>query len=169
MGLAPTGWKSSPIHDLMQGGAIHSLLAGLAVNNDHLANGGMIQGPDTGTSDSVAAVGNGQSVAVSNGEFRIPAAVIQALGRDFFDKLVRNYHQPTGKPSGPMPTSAAPIPPQNGDYIVPADVMAALGQDFFGKLTRAFQIWFPASHIDMGLARSVHRTGMAAEAIFLRA
>lgn len=67
----------------------------------------MIQGPGTGTSDSVAAVANGQPVALSNGEFRVPAAVVQALGRDFFDELVQNYHQPTGKPNAPVPTSAA--------------------------------------------------------------
>ncbi|MBA5690529.1 hypothetical protein [Rugamonas apoptosis] len=94
----------------------------------------MAQGLGLGTSDSVAAVANGQPVAVSNGEFRVPAAVVQALGRDFFDELVRNYHQPTGKPNAPMPTSAAPIPLQNGDYIISSDVVAALGQDFFERL-----------------------------------
>lgn len=62
----------------------------------------MIQGPGSGTSDSVAAMANGQPVAVSNGEFRVPAVVVQALGRDFFDELVKNYHQPIGKPNGPM-------------------------------------------------------------------
>lgn len=45
----------------------------------------------------MAAVANGQPVAVSNGEFRVPAAVVQALGKDFFDELVHNYHQPTDK------------------------------------------------------------------------
>lgn len=84
------------------GGAVHSLVAGLAFNNHRLANGGMIQGPSSGTSDSVADVAIGQPVAVSSGEFRVPAAVVQALGEDFFDELVRNYHQPTGKPNGPM-------------------------------------------------------------------
>ncbi|MBA5605198.1 hypothetical protein H3H36_07475 [Duganella sp. FT3S] len=47
-----------------------------AFNNNCLANGGMIRGPGTGTGDSVTAVANGQPVAVSNGEFRIPAAVV---------------------------------------------------------------------------------------------
>ncbi|MBA5605200.1 hypothetical protein H3H36_07485 [Duganella sp. FT3S] len=54
----------------------------------------MIRRLGNGTSDSVAAVANGQPVAVSNGEFRIPATVMQMLGRDFFDELVKNYHQP---------------------------------------------------------------------------
>lgn len=81
----------------------------------------------------MAAVANGQPVAVSNGEFHVPAAVVQALGRDFFDELVRNYLQPTGKPIGLMPTSAAPIPLQNGDDIVPADVVAALGVQRLGN------------------------------------
>lgn len=57
------------------------------------AQGGMIQGPGTGTSDSVQAVNtsNGQPVKVSNGEYVVPAAVVAAKGRDFFDSLVRKY------------------------------------------------------------------------------
>jgi hypothetical protein len=59
----------------------------------HFAQGGMIQGPGTGTSDSVQAVNtsNGQPVKVSNGEYIIPQAVVAAKGRDFFDALVRKY------------------------------------------------------------------------------
>lgn len=107
VGLAPITLNDSSVHDLMQGCTVHGLLAGSAFNNNRLANGSMIHGPGIDTGDPVAAVANGQPFAVGNGEFRIPAAVILALGCDFFDELVRNYHQPTGKPNEPMPTSAA--------------------------------------------------------------
>lgn len=62
------------------------------------ANGGLIVGPGTGTSDSVPAVNSsdGSPVAVSNGEYVIPASVVQAKGVDFFDGLVRKYHTPNG-------------------------------------------------------------------------
>jgi hypothetical protein len=58
-----------------------------------LARGGMIQGPGTGTSDSVPAqnTSDGSAVKVSNGEYVIPARVVAAKGRDFFDGLVRKY------------------------------------------------------------------------------
>ena len=63
-----------------------------------LANSGMIQGPGTGTSDSVNATNtsNGEAVKVSNGEYVVPADVVQAKGKDFFDAMVRKYHQPNG-------------------------------------------------------------------------
>jgi len=58
------------------------------------AGGGMIHGPGTGTSDSIHAVNQstGGPVKVSNGEFIIPADVVAAKGKDFFDGLVRKYH-----------------------------------------------------------------------------
>jgi hypothetical protein len=45
------------------------------------AEGGEVQGPGTGTSDSVP-------IAASNGEYVIPAAVVSYLGTAFFDRLV---------------------------------------------------------------------------------
>lgn len=62
------------------------------------ANGGMIQGPGTGTSDSIPGtnVSDGSAVKVSNGEYIVPASVVQAKGVDFFDGLVRKYHTPGG-------------------------------------------------------------------------
>lgn len=45
------------------------------------ASGGMIRGPGTATSDSIPA-------RLSDGEYIIPAAVVKAIGRDFFDKLL---------------------------------------------------------------------------------
>jgi hypothetical protein len=58
----------------------------------------------------------------------MPQAVVQALGRDFFDQLVVLHYQPTDDQGGPMRTSAAPLPLESGDYIIPADVVKALSQ-----------------------------------------
>lgn len=59
-----------------------------------MANGGMVRGPGTGTSDSVPAqnTSTGQPAALSNGEFVIPADVVAAKGKDFFNTLVKKYH-----------------------------------------------------------------------------
>jgi hypothetical protein len=54
---------------------------------------------------------------------------VQALGRDFFDKLVAQYHQPSDGLDGPMPTSDNPLRLDNGDYNIPADVVQLLGAD----------------------------------------
>jgi hypothetical protein len=102
------------------------------------ANGGLIAGPGSGTSDSIAAQANGQPLAVSNGEYHIPAAVVAALGRDFFDKLVAQFHQPSDGAQGPLPSSAQPLGMAQGDFIVPADVVAALGADFFDRLVQLY-------------------------------
>lgn len=102
------------------------------------ADGGMIQGPGTGTSDAIPALIDGQQpAAVSDGEYRIPAAVVQALGADFFEELIKKYHQPAGDDA--MGTAAGePLDMQSGDFIVPADVVAALGADFFDALLEQF-------------------------------
>lgn len=59
---------------------------------------GLLQGPGTGTSDSIPAVNmaNGGQVGVSTGEYVIPADVVKAKGVDFFDGMVRKYHSPAG-------------------------------------------------------------------------
>lgn len=104
------------------------------------ADGGLIRGPGTGTSDSIAAAAGGAPVAVSNGEYKIPAVVVQALGQDFFDKLVEQFHTPVGAAGGfnPPQSGQAPVPLANGDFIVPADVVQALGHDFFDKLVETY-------------------------------
>jgi hypothetical protein len=50
------------------------------------AKGGYISGPGTGTSDSIPA-------KLSNGEFVIPAAIVRALGRDYFEKMIKAKHR----------------------------------------------------------------------------
>lgn len=106
------------------------------------ANGGLIQGPGTATSDSIPAVTEtGAPLSVSNGEYSIPPAVVQALGKDFFDKLIADYHQPVPgqapiyQADAPMDT---PLGMQTGTVIIPADVVEALGKDFFDELVRKY-------------------------------
>jgi hypothetical protein len=60
------------------------------------ADGGMLHGPGSGTSDSIHAQNHdtGQPVKLSNGEYIIPADVVRTKGREFFDNIVRKYHTP---------------------------------------------------------------------------
>jgi hypothetical protein len=60
------------------------------------ADGGHIEGPGTGTSDSIPAVvvDTGEPIKVSAGEFVIPADTVAKLGKEFFDNLVRATHTP---------------------------------------------------------------------------
>lgn len=61
--------------------------AGTSAGGDAWAHGGEISGPGTGVSDSILA-------RVSDGEYIIPADVVEALGVPFFDKLRDKYHTP---------------------------------------------------------------------------
>jgi len=63
---------------------------------DKFADGGKVEGPGTGTSDSVPAVNqdNGQRIQLSNGEFVVPADVVKAKGEEFFNKLIEKHHKP---------------------------------------------------------------------------
>lgn len=53
------------------------------------ANGGKVSGPGTGTSDSIIA-------RLSDGEYVIPADVVDVVGVDFFDALRDAIHKPAG-------------------------------------------------------------------------
>jgi hypothetical protein len=65
------------------------------VNPTGAPDGGMLQGPGTGRSDSIGTqnMSNGGPVKVSNGEYVIPEHVVRAKGRDFFDALLRRYSE----------------------------------------------------------------------------
>jgi hypothetical protein len=59
--------------------------------------GGPVEGPGTGTSDSIPAMIDGQRpAALSDGEYVVPAAVVRAKGTEFFDRLKEKYMQPEG-------------------------------------------------------------------------
>lgn len=55
--------------------------------NGSYKNGGHIQGPGSGVSDDIPAM-------LSDGEYVIPADVVEALGVPFFDSLRAKYHTP---------------------------------------------------------------------------
>lgn len=74
MGGAPMG--NQPMMSMASGGYVHM--------GDHAARGGKVSGPGTGTSDSIP-------IRVSAGEYVIPAKVVQAKGKDFFDALLKKY------------------------------------------------------------------------------
>lgn len=60
---------------------------------------GMIRGPGTGISDDVPGVNidTGAPIRVSNKEYIIPADVLEAKGKEFFDKLIEKYHTPAAE------------------------------------------------------------------------
>jgi hypothetical protein len=128
--LIKSGLSESAFNTGKMGRRMHAIVG--------YADGGMIQGPGTGTSDSIAAMAAGQPLAVSNGEYHVPAAVVDALGQDFFEKLIEQFHQPSGTADPAMPVSPTPLPLSPGDFIVPADVVEALGRDFFDKLVEMY-------------------------------
>jgi len=57
---------------------------------DAYKSGGEVKGRGTGTSDSIIA-------RLSDGEFVIPADVVDKLGEDFFDDLLAEFHVPVSK------------------------------------------------------------------------
>jgi len=79
--------------------ALHPALLPLlaaAIAMPKMADGGrLIQGPGTGVSDSIPATGpSGQPMRVANGEYIIPADVVEKFGVHAFDKLVNAHHVP---------------------------------------------------------------------------
>lgn len=106
------------------------------------AEGGMIQGAGTGTSDSIPAtvVPTGEPAAVSNGEFKVPAQLVGAVGLDFLQGLIQQYHVPVeGEVVGEQqPADGTQMQLGEGDFIIPADVVEALGPDFFEALMKQY-------------------------------
>lgn len=82
---------------LAEGGQVESFGVRRPDGSMEMAGPGVLQGPGTGTSDSIPAETNtGQKVQLSNGEYVIPAEVVRAKGTEFFDKLVRGVTEPKG-------------------------------------------------------------------------
>jgi hypothetical protein len=71
-----TGMPEQPVMSMANGGYVSM--------GDHAAAGGTVVGPGTGTSDSIP-------IRVSAGEYVIPAKIVQAKGKDFFDSLLKKY------------------------------------------------------------------------------
>ena len=70
---------------------------GGAVGSFFLADGGLVRGPGTGTSDSVPAVNqdDGSPIRLSNGEYVLPAETVRKIGISKLDKIVEKTN---GKP-----------------------------------------------------------------------
>ncbi len=79
--------------------ANNALLSGVggAVGSFLMADGGVVRGPGTGTSDSVPAVNqdDGSPIRLSNGEYVLPAATVRKIGISKLDKIVEKTN---GKP-----------------------------------------------------------------------
>jgi len=82
-----------------QPGQVPSMDQAQMVNPTGMQEGGAVFGPGTGRSDSIGTVNRTTStpVSIANGEYVIPAHVVRAKGRDFFDGLLRKY---TAVPKG---------------------------------------------------------------------
>lgn len=63
------------------------------------AQGGLIEGAGTDTSDSIPA-------KLSHGEYVVPADVVRQLGSNFFDKLVAKHNHSGQEPPQPQPQQA---------------------------------------------------------------
>lgn len=97
-GMAPGGTPAQGVAQEQQdtpAGQIPPTSTAQMQNPTGMATGGFLQGPGTGTSDSIGTVNtsSGQPVKVSSGEYVIPAHVVAAKGKDFFDSLLRKYAQ----------------------------------------------------------------------------
>ena len=65
--------------------------AGVTEKKKH---GGVVHGPGSGTSDSVpATIGGTMPARLSNGEYVIPADVVNKFGKDYFDQMVQKHHR----------------------------------------------------------------------------
>jgi len=82
-----------------QPGQVPSMDQAQMVNPTGMQEGGAVFGPGTGRSDSIGTINRTTStpVSIANGEYVIPAHVVRAKGRDFFDGLLRKY---TAVPKG---------------------------------------------------------------------
>lgn len=85
------------------------------------AKGGIIEGPGTGTSDSIPAKLPIESAI-------IPAHIVEMYGKDYFDKLEAAAPK-TGKDKGEVNAKVS-----DGEYQLSADAVAHWGQDFITKL-----------------------------------
>jgi hypothetical protein len=59
-------------------------------------HGGKVRGRGTGTSDSIRAINvdDGDHLAVSNGEYVLPADTVRKIGKEELDRIVRATHTP---------------------------------------------------------------------------
>ena len=86
--VANPGYSANPA-PVSMGNTVDDFTGGGGILS-RFANGGLIKGPGTGTSDSIPAVVDGHTpIRVSDGEYIIPASIVKKFGKKFFDMLVR--------------------------------------------------------------------------------
>jgi hypothetical protein len=102
--------SKNPLQDGINADPIHALNTSIIGNISHDigavfsglgfadgSGGGLIEGPGTGTSDSIAGVSKVPGVptiAVSTDEYIVPADVVRTMGKSFFDNLLAAHHTP---------------------------------------------------------------------------
>lgn len=79
-----------------------------------LADGGLVRGPGTGTSDSIPAM-------LSDGEFVIPAERVAALGVPFFEGIRSGEIQSPSESVGTSSGAASPAPQTNQTFLLSLD------------------------------------------------
>lgn len=97
-----------------------------------MVSGGDVDGPGTGTSDSVPAM-------LSDGEYVLPADTVDAVGKATLDKLKNATHTPTKKSA--MKGVVAHL--ADGDYVTPDDAKAAQSASDRSAIVKSFSLQNP--------------------------
>ena len=79
--VPPMGQAVSPPANFAMGGMVDDKVVR---PGDMASGGGKVEGPGTGTSDSIP-------IRVSTGEYVIPANVVRMKGKEYFDSMVEKY------------------------------------------------------------------------------
>jgi hypothetical protein len=93
------------------------------------ATGGKIEGPGSGTSDSISAI-------KKPGTFIVPADVVKAKGDRYFEKILDRHGIRPGNP--PDHPGGTPVRLSNGEYEIPPEVVRAEGTEMFNSLLKKF-------------------------------
>jgi hypothetical protein len=91
------------------------------------AKGGLIQGPGTGTSDSIP-------MALPTDGFIIPADVVAFYGPEFFDRLNAMADPENAQEDAQEGQEEVPAKVSNGEVLINPGAVELLGDDFFNKL-----------------------------------
>jgi hypothetical protein len=106
-----------------------------------MAQGGHIEGPGTGTSDSIR-------TDLPDDAYVIPADVVKHKGIEFFDKM----HGPgKRKFQGALGGQEADV--SNGEYVIDPDVVRSKGVEFFDKLLERYHTPTHPNYADGGKTR----------------
>lgn len=99
-------------------------------NRLHLADGGKITGPGTGTSDSVSAI-------KAPGTYILSADTVHAVGTKKLHDLMHKAGVRPGENTEP-PATGVPVRLSKGEWDMPPDVVKYYGHDFFDKMQQRY-------------------------------